>query len=158
MCSKRIPSFFFFFFFFVEANTCALNNNSEPLNWKVFSIFNPFIQNWLFCLISLDRSICNRRSARFFFLLFFFCCCFLWVFFKKNTLIYRNSCLLCKQCKLWSDAVLCGIWSGSTLFVNGLAKLGLFFKVQYQQNTNAKYFPSFYIFPRKWIDTSCELI
>ena len=31
---------------------------------------------------------------------------------------FKNRCTKCKQCRPWSDATFCGIWSGSTLFAN----------------------------------------
>ena len=33
-------------------------------------------------------------------------------------MFYRKSCIECKQCRPWSDAAFCSIWSGSALFAN----------------------------------------
>ena len=68
---------------------------------------NPFTPNELFYLNSLDRSISSRRDV--------------WVDFII-TMFYRNSCILCKQCRLWSDAAFCGVWSGSTLLMSLLGE------------------------------------
>ena len=66
---------------------------------------NPFMTSGLFYLIFSDRSMSDIRGV--------------WlVFINTCTMFYRNSCIWCKQCRPWSDAVFCGVWSGSTLFAN----------------------------------------
>ena len=54
-------------------------------------------------ILTLDRSISDKRDG--------------WLAFISVT-FYRKSCTECKQCRLWSDTVFCGVWSGSTLFAN----------------------------------------
>ena len=49
---------------------------------------------------SLDRSISSNRS--------------IWLIFII-TMFYGNACTKRKQCRPWSDAAFCGVWSGSTL-------------------------------------------
>ena len=49
--------------------------------------------------------------------------CFMWNAEQKTYYIYSDS--LSKQCRPWSDAAFCGIWSGSTLFAIHQAVLDL---------------------------------
>ena len=63
----------------------------------------PFMPGGLFYLNSLDLSISNLTGV--------------WLVFII-TVFYRNFRIKCKQCRPWSDAGFCGIWSGSKLFAN----------------------------------------
>ena len=66
--------------------------------YNVTSVY-PFTPNWLFYLASSNRS--NIMGVRLIFII---------------TMIYRNTWILYKQCRLWSGAAFCGVWSESTLF------------------------------------------
>ena len=64
----------------------------------VLTQFNP---SGVFYHTSLDQSIYSVRGV--------------WSVFII-TMYYWNACILCNQCRTWSDAAFCGVWSGSTLF------------------------------------------
>ena len=64
---------------------------------------NSFMSNWLFYLNSFDWFISNRKDV--------------WLTFIF-TAFYRNSYIWCKQCRPWSDAAYCGVWSGSSPFAS----------------------------------------
>ena len=80
-------------------NKCAMKNTLL----LTVSTLNPFMPNWFFYLNSLDRSISYIRGLWLVFIIIMFC---------------RNVWTYCIQCRAWSDAAFCGVWSGSTLFAN----------------------------------------
>ena len=65
--------------------------------------FNPLIPNGLFYLYLWVRPCLMERVSA------------LASFFM---IYYGNSYISCKQCRPWSDAAFCGVWSGSSLFVS----------------------------------------
>ena len=71
------------------------------VNWN--REINPFMPCRLFCLNFYNWSFFNIRDV--------------WLVFIM-TMFYRNSCILFKQCRPWSDAAFYGVWSGSTRFTN----------------------------------------
>ena len=67
---------------------------------------DPFMSSGLFYLNSLDRSISHLNPFKGCLVRFYYCH------------VCRNFWTLRKQCRPWSDAAFCGVWSGSTLFAN----------------------------------------
>ena len=70
-------------------------------------------------------------------------------------LCLKYCCMYGKQCRLWSDAEFCGIWSGSTLFAKVCLSqyLGLLrCSKKYQESRNA------FCFQRDVLLISCDLI
>ena len=59
--------------------------------------------NGLFYNHISDRSVSNIWGVWLVFIITMFC---------------RKSCIQCEQCRLWSDAAFCGVWSESALFAN----------------------------------------
>ena len=71
----------------------TFGQNADPVN--------PLYTGRLFHCYMLDESIAHFRGVRTILSLLFY-------FWWKNP--------VSKQCRPWSDATLCGIWSGSALF------------------------------------------
>ena len=84
-----------------RASNCATEAGLSVYSSKSCPDIIPFMPSRLFYLNSLNRSISSKRGVLSVFII---------------TMFYRNSCTKCKQCRPWSDAAFCGVWSGFTLF------------------------------------------
>ena len=112
ICSRRHSIFFFFFFFFRENKSwhfmlidCQADDSHE-MSRHVFSEKENKKKIVVCCncdwgLKGSHYYICSKiRTRPFYYLL------------KQHKCCWMSG----KQCRLWSDATLCSVWSGSILF------------------------------------------
>ena len=85
----------------------GLNNTNKKKTEDNLSL-NLFMSSWFFYFNSWDRSISSWRKV--------------WLVFNF-TIVYRNSCTRCRQCRPWSDAAFYTVFQCpfiGTLCINGV--------------------------------------